>query len=127
MRIHNAIICDEVRKEDNGKLILIGVYPFDALVSDFPAQMAPVLWMQLFVDRNGEFDVEFRIQKDKNTITNNKAIMIVKDHLPPVTITLPPALIEIDGECILSFQIREKNKRWKTAKKLPVKKRPNSD
>ncbi len=127
MRIHNAIICDQVRKEDSGKHLLLGVYPIDILVPDFPSTIALVLWMQLYVDRNGAFDVEFRIQKDKKIINRSKATISVKDHLHPATISLPPALIEIDGECTLSFQIREKNKRWKTAKELPVKKLPNSN
>ena len=127
MRIHNVIICDQVRKEDNGKHLLLGVYPADVLVSDFPTTIALVLWMQLYVDTTGEFDFEFRIQKDKKRISRTKGTLNVEDHLYPATITLPPALIEIDGECTLSFQIREKNKRWKTVKELPVKKRPNND
>ena len=127
MRIHNAIICDQVRKEDTGKHLLLGVYPVDVLVRDFPATIALVLWMQLYVDRNGEYEVEFRTQNDKKSISRTKATMNVKNHLHPVTIALPSAPIEIDGECTLSFQIREKNKRWKTVKEVPVKKRPNSD
>ena len=124
MRILNAIICDQVRKEDSGKHLLLGVYPIDALVPDFPTTIALVLWMQLDVDRNGKFDVEFRIQKDKKIISSLRATMKVKSHLHPATISLPPVPIQIDGECILSFQIREKNKRWKTVKRLPVKKAP---
>ncbi len=127
MKIHNAIICDQVRKEDTGKHILLGVYPIDALVPDFPTKIVLVLWLQFYVDRNGEFALEFRIQKDKKNISSTKATMNVKDHLPPVTIALPLAPIEIDGECTLSFQIREKNKRWQTVKELPVKKQPNAD
>ena len=127
MRIHNAIICDQVRKEDTGKHLLLGVYPADVLVPDFPTPISLVLWMQLYMDRNGKFEFEFRIQKDKESVSHTKGTLIVKDHLHPATITLPPAIIEIDGECTLSFQIREKNKRWKTAKELPVKKRPNND
>lgn len=127
MKIHNAIICDQVRKEDNGKHLLLGVYPTDALVSKFPATVSFVLWMQLYVDRNGEFDVEFRIQEDKKIVSSTKAAISVKDHSLPVTVALPPVVLKIDGECTLSFQIREKNKRWKTAKELPVKKHPSSD
>ena len=124
MRIHNAIICDQVRKEDNGKHLLLGVYPTDILFPDFPTKSNLVLWMQLYVDRKGEFGVEFRIQKDKKSISHTNATMSVKDHLQPVTIALALPPIEIDGECTLSFQIREKNKRWKTVKELPVKKKP---
>ena len=124
MRIHNAIICDQVRKEDTGKHLLLGVYPTDILVSDFPATIILVLWMQLHMDRNGQFDVEFQIRKDRKTISRYKATMSVKDYLIPQTFALPPAPINIDGECTLSFQIREKNKRWKMVKKIPVKKNP---
>ena len=127
MRIHNAIICDQVRKEDNGKPLLLGVYPFDALIPDFPGALALTLWTQLIVDKNGKYDVEFRILKDKKTIKSIKAILDVEDHLMPMTVTLALPIIDIEEECTLFFQIREKNKRWKTLKELPVKKRPNSD
>ena len=122
MKIYNAIICDEVRKEDNGKHLLLGVYPRDVLVNDIPTIISLVLWMQLYMDRNGQFDIELQIRKDKSIISRYEATMSVKDHLLPQTFTLPQAPIKIDGECTLSIQIREKNKRWKKVREIPVKK-----
>ena len=89
MKIYNAIVCDEVRKEDNGKHIILGVYPIDVLVTDIPTIISLVLWMQLYMERNGQFDVEFQIRKDKTIISRYKATMNVIDHLLPQTFTLP--------------------------------------
>ena len=127
MKIHTAILCDEVRKEDNGKLFFLGVYPIDVLVYGFPTIIDPVLWVQLYMSRKGKVKLDFRVQKDKKNIRFFEASMKVKDHLRPVAIVLPPLPIEIDDDCILSYQVREKNKQWKTIKKFPVKKHPDAD
>ena len=34
--IKYAIICDSVRREDNGKLIAVGIYAYNILVPEFP-------------------------------------------------------------------------------------------
>ncbi len=45
--ISNVIICDDVRKEDNGKIILIGVYPAGILTSSLPSQLAFMTYFEV--------------------------------------------------------------------------------
>jgi hypothetical protein len=40
LKIISVLICDDVRREENGKEILIGVYSGDIIVTRFPAAMA---------------------------------------------------------------------------------------
>ncbi len=47
MKFANAIICDEVRTENTGKQIMIGVYPENIMVSEFPVSLLLGMWSQL--------------------------------------------------------------------------------
>ena len=41
-----SLVCDEIRREDNGKLIMIGVYVGEILVPTFPANLRLTIWAQ---------------------------------------------------------------------------------
>lgn len=127
MKVENAIICDDVRKEDNGKHLIIGVYPNNMLVPKFPATLAPSLWIQLYLDEENETAIEFRIVQDDGKVLGCGSGVLPVSLAQPATTILPPSLIEIQKKCVLSFQIREKGKRWKTLKKVPVEKQPTKN
>lgn len=120
MKIENVIICDEVRKEDNGKHLIIGVYPNNMLVPEFPANLAPSIWMQLYLDQDKDTEIEFRIRQDDGKILGRGTGVLPMSRTQPATTSLPPSLIKVQKACVLSFQIREKGARWKTLKKVPV-------
>ncbi|WP_417467823.1 DUF6941 family protein [Maricaulis sp.] len=43
----NVVICDDVRREDNGKVILIGVYTGEIVVTEFPHAMDLTCWFEI--------------------------------------------------------------------------------
>jgi len=51
--VKSLIICDGVRRETNGKQILIGIYVDEIIFGTFPAQM-PQLMFRVAVDINNE-------------------------------------------------------------------------
>jgi hypothetical protein len=61
IEIRSAVICEQIRKEVNGKDILIGVYSADLIVASFPAIVPLSFWLMLFADRPGPLALEFRI------------------------------------------------------------------
>ena len=125
MKVQNIILCDEVRKEDNGKNFIIGVYPHNILIEDFPATIVLTLWIQFHAEENGPLSVEFRaIDKNKNTLTRGEGTLDIKDCKIISTITVPHMPINLTEKTeILVFQMRQKTKRWKTIKEMPVEKR----
>ena len=127
MKIHNAIVCDSVRKEDNGKLLFIGVYPSDILVATYPQIVQLTFWMQFSTDEKTEIEIEFRVKKDRETINKGSGKVIAMGRQQPSVVTFPPTDINIDRECDLYFQLRLENEKWKTAKKIPARKRPESN
>lgn len=56
-----AIICDDVRVEDNGKLILIGVYSDEILVPRFPMAISLTFWVEFESIGLGEQLCEYRV------------------------------------------------------------------
>src|SRR4051812_47095352 len=60
-RMHHldaALICDDIRTENTGKQILIGVYGDDIIVGMFPSVVVVALWMRFRFDEVGMHPLE---------------------------------------------------------------------
>ena len=58
-----TIICDEVRREDNGKLLILGMYIKSIVVSQLPAVLPSLTFFQLLeADRPGMWNMKVKIQ-----------------------------------------------------------------
>ena len=125
MKIENVIICDQVRKEDSGKHLLIGVYLENILFASFPSKVRLTPWVQLSDEGNRIISIEFRvIDSDNKILYSGKGTFDARNASGLLTITLPTFMLEISGKTTLSFQMREPKKRWKTLKQMPVDLRP---
>lgn len=58
----HSIVCDDIRREDNGKFFLIGVYPEVIMLNTFPAQIVLGLWLQCRVQIFSKITLEFEIR-----------------------------------------------------------------
>lgn len=59
-----TIMCDEVRREDNGKFILIGVFADSILVNTFPATLLGLtFFVKLEIDDPGIYGMKMRLEK----------------------------------------------------------------
>lgn len=58
--IINVLLCDDVRTEDTGKSIIIGVYNDSVQVNEFPVNLRPVYWLQVDHREVGDFNFLFR-------------------------------------------------------------------
>ena len=45
-KIESVLVCDDIRQEKNGKMILIGVYTGSIVVPTIPAALGLSIWMQ---------------------------------------------------------------------------------
>lgn len=128
MKVMNVIICDEVRRESNGKHIIIGVYPNDILVaeSDFPSVIPLTIWAQLDLDDpKHKLEYEFRTTLNDTELFRANASAGVDGPNMLATIVLMKLPIPLSGAGILKFQIREIGKRWKLLKPLGVRLKPD--
>lgn len=58
-----TIICDDFRREDNGKLILLGIYMGTIVVSQFPFALPSLTFFSMLdADKPGHYAMKFFLQ-----------------------------------------------------------------
>jgi hypothetical protein len=78
LTIDSVLVCDDVRMENNGKAIIIGVYSGTINPLRFPTTLRLVLWMIGRVEGRGEFRLEVRIRfVPDGTETEQKTVTVV--------------------------------------------------
>lgn len=114
LKIKNAILCDSVRTEDNGKHILIGVYSGDIVFAKFPARVSFTYWVQLIPPvQSGEvaFDMKIKAPGFKAPMTSEITLLIENEEELAVLVIVIPA-INILKQGDLTLSMREKGDRW---------------
>lgn len=61
IEVRSSVICDQIRREDNGKSILIGVYAGDLIANILPAVTILSFWVLTHADKAGPMAIEFRV------------------------------------------------------------------
>jgi hypothetical protein len=93
--VHSVIICDDVRREQNGKDILIGVYSGDILVQNFPFILPLSMWMEYAPPKSGPNDIFIRIHYGQQPPSLVKATVEVIDSS---TVGIPLSGFVIQGD-----------------------------
>ncbi len=122
MKFVNIIVCDKVHIHNTGKHIIIGAYSDNISVPAFPVELNLSIWSQFYADRNGDMNVEVRVLANKKEVTRGEGNFQINDYKALVTSVFKDIPLQPQGEGMLTFQIREKNGRWKTFKKISIRK-----
>ncbi len=122
MQIINTIICDEVRQENNGKLILIGVYAADILLNS-PGQIRLTLWLQFSTAQPSGLPIRVQVKAGRKVLFLTKELQFPPDQaaVEHIVISISPIMLDIKEECKLTFQIKFGDQKWKTIKNIAVK------
>ena len=75
IKIKFAFLCDDTRKEDNGKLIFIGAYNSSMIVQNFPAAHILCLVMNIHADEAVETSIGFRIFFNEHPIAEGGSVI----------------------------------------------------
>ena len=121
LRVNFWVICDEVRREDNGKLFFIGVYGSSIVVHVVPTTLMLWIALSMKVEEAGLFPIEIRALFNDETIQSGKGE--VKFESSGVHFTAIPNMLirDIKDEGTLEFQIRSQgDEDWQTAARIPV-------
>ncbi|HKZ00641.1 MAG TPA: hypothetical protein VJ180_00280, partial [Pyrinomonadaceae bacterium] len=70
MEVKFGFVCDEVRREDNGKLIFIGAYSSDIVVPELPAVL--ILTLVVRVEMKGDEAFEIRVKMGETQLRKGK-------------------------------------------------------
>ena len=127
VKIDYAIMCDDIRQETNGKLIVIGIYSTDIIVPDCPSKlfMHVLLHGKADVDRSVNLEVRYRAEfkdaKRYEVLGKGDLQITFTEDSNEFFVPMPRVLIEIRGVGNLSVHYRIDSKRWKALLKKNIK------
>ncbi|MEZ5887665.1 MAG: hypothetical protein R3D56_12395 [Paracoccaceae bacterium] len=128
LEVNTALLCDDVRREDNGKLILIGVYTGGIVFSGpFPAALSNLF---VFLSANTsleDVDVEFRLFQN----TGARELRLVRGNfkrdakaptsaLGRIDLPIPLGPIAFDEAGDYVFQMRDPGGIWQPVLEFSV-------
>jgi hypothetical protein len=102
------LVCDDFRREDNGKFILVGLYLPDMVVTQIPFTMPTLsFFLNLESDRPGNFGFRITIQhQDSGTILGQAMGMIpVLNPATPIIMPIKIGGVQFNSAGLYSFSM----------------------
>jgi hypothetical protein len=102
------LICDDFRREDNGKFILIGLYTPDMVVQQIPFPMPTLtFFLNLESDRPGNFGFRITLQHQESGTILGQAMGMIPVLNPAVPIIMPVKIggIQFNSVGLYSFSM----------------------
>jgi len=124
IEVKAVIICDDIRKEVNGKAILIGVFATDILVFKLPATIGLSFWFECFTKEHAnEFEVMITLTNKADNNTTELLSQTLKNNIDDakpikdgqsITFALLGLPVNIGQNSTLIVSVRPvKSKKWK--------------
>jgi len=121
LSIKAGIICEDVRKEENGKFIIIGAFATDIVVQSFPTSL--LLTFLLIGEAAEPFDgmIEFRIWYDNVERVQGRGGL--KGQVAGgVLLPIPNILLEnLASPGTIKFEIKVAGDNWNTVCSIPLR------
>ena len=118
-----AVLCDDIRQEQNSKHILIGVYNGGVVVPNFPAEFAVCWWMQILPNEIGKFEIDVQLVKDNRDVLLKAGIGFEIHAREWAAMVLPRIPLQLYGEGHLQLQMKvHTESNWTTVQDFDVKK-----
>jgi hypothetical protein len=120
LRFSAIVVCDEIRTENTGKDILIGVFSGDILVPSFPTVIGVAFWCEV---ENSEEDIgikeyELRIGVEKGQSLRFKITADIR-AAGTSTLKIPTVRIHITDRAFISLELLEGDY-WRVLKSKKV-------
>ena len=110
INITSALLCDQIRREDNGKLIAIGVYSGGVILPTMPGTIGFATLVRMEPESLGTHEVTIRATLSGATVAEQQGeVSIVHTRAEWTPIPLPPINITEPGQ----LRIEQKfGKKW---------------
>ena len=111
MKLLSFLFCDDVRKEDNEKIMLIGIYDLRIIINEdvkFPVQLPTAAIFCRFQLENGDkpFDTtEFNVSIDDVAIATGSLPAVVEDFTKPISLAYKIIPLPLPKEGRMKFEI----------------------
>jgi hypothetical protein len=119
-KVETVVVCDDVRQEKTGKLILIGVYLDNIGVAALPVEMQLTWWLQVtgLEDYRGKFAIRLTNSQGGVLVRGDLEVSIQKNKRTFMGIEKMPVQIQAPGMLLLQFSVDEKE--WETVRAIDV-------
>lgn len=120
LEIKSVVVCDDARREDNGKYILIGVYLGSIVAFSFPLQLGLCFFVEAEAKAIGLASIDFKLvgNGDVDLIEGKIQFGIEQKGLLGFPIKTPTQTFPVAMS--LSFLIRQEGGEWQTIKTIPM-------
>ena len=119
-----TLVCDDIRREDNGKAIIVGVYSGDIIASSFPSDMRVSFWLQgrptQQINEKQQMKLELRLlyqDETPGTKVDIDAMIEPSGTVPEgasVVLVLSSVPIHLEKPCKLLLSIQDNEQKWIT-------------
>ncbi|HEY8581195.1 MAG TPA: hypothetical protein VIL72_15005 [Beijerinckiaceae bacterium] len=120
-----CLLCDDVRKEINGKDILVGVYGGDVIAADFPAVLTLSLYVEIATGAGGERRMRVRISHESSVrVEWSGALSLPPDQVVGVGVPAAPVTCPQPGE--LRIDVAFDDEDWSEVRRKRVLRGPDA-
>jgi hypothetical protein len=120
IKINYAVFCDDIRREDNGKLIFIGVYGANILFKSFPASLNLSLAVMGETKEIGPIPCEFKILVGGKETGRIGKISITFDQLGKSIFVIKPIPVNTSAPELLKIEMKQFEREWETVAEIPM-------
>ena len=118
-KVNNGFLCDDVRRENNGKLIAIGIYGNRIFVGNFPCVLNLMAFVNVSVDTAGEQRFKTRLLVDDETRSEveiaSDTVWAGSDWYP-----VPVGPIGFEKPSTIHLQWKSEGGKWKSFASVPI-------
>jgi hypothetical protein len=124
-KVGAVVVCDDIRQEQNNKVILIGVYNGILVVPAFPAELILTWWIQLASEKPGEFKLDVRLVKEDGAVALRGMIGFSIAAIDWSAMVLPKSVVQFQSPGKFKLQMTVQGEEdWQTLQELELKQAP---
>jgi hypothetical protein len=120
LHVDFVLLCDDVRREDNGKFIIIGVYNNVIGIPELPATLVLSLVLRLMADEACEVDAEFQCLVAGEPKAFSKGRLKVAAAGPTLFRLSNFPIVDIENAGDLEIRWRVGEEKWESIYSIPV-------
>lgn len=121
----DVIVCDQVRREDNGKFLLIGVYD-QSIVLLKPTDIFVSFYLRFFGLSDGKHSLEFTVEGPLSNKVGGSGNLEVKGDDQAGSIVLPQLPLNVTGPGELTINITFDDEEPVQVLKLEIQMNPDA-
>lgn len=102
------LMCDDVRREDNGKLMVLGLYPVDMTIQQIPAVLPSLTFFcNLSSDRPGTYRVSVKLRHEESGRAAGEALAAfpILDPRGPIIAPIKFSPVQLNSAGLYSFSL----------------------